>query len=163
MNKLVYVLILVALFSCKSNSIAQEKKTEKTNKPKIERPGFGDPRDNEITNLNLNSHLQIAPDTMRIIAVIQKISSDVNICGKRYKAAILVEIKEIKELGSGIVNEVSSGQKIALTYSNSIVKNFDEPKQEFSKGQEVAMVVKERLCTDMSETAYEIISFRIVN
>jgi len=151
------ILVLVALFSCKSNSIAQEKNIEKTNKPKIEKPGFGDPRDNEITSFESYSNDQIAPGTIHFTAVTKKIVTDVDICGKQYKTAILVAIKKIKGSGSGIVNMLSLGQKVTLVYNNANVKNFDELKQKLAKDQELTVVVKEGLCPDMSKTVYEIL------
>ncbi|WP_281988479.1 hypothetical protein [Aquimarina aggregata] len=157
MNKVMCILVLIALFSCKSTSVAQEKQIEKTNKPKIEKPGFGDPRDNEITSFEPYLQDQIAPGTIHFTAVIQEMNKDISVCGTQYKAAVLVNVKKVKGSGSGIVNALSSGQKTTLVYPNANVKKIDELKQKFTKNQEVKAVVKESLCPDMSKTVYEIL------
>ncbi|PKV48900.1 hypothetical protein ATE84_0916 [Aquimarina sp. MAR_2010_214] len=150
MNKILYILIVIGLFSCKSNSIAQEKetKTEKT-KPKVEKPKFSDLQDNTID-----------PNTVHLIAVIQHVTKNVSICEKSFKTTTTVKVKQIINSGSGIVNMISSGQEITFGFMNSPANDFDTLKQRIPKDKEVSFTIRENPCPDMSKTVYEVIRFK---
>jgi hypothetical protein len=151
MDKILYILIVVGLFSCKSNSIAQEKETEKTkSKSRIEKPKFTDLRDNTID-----------PNTVHLIAVIQNVTKNVYICEKRFKTATTVKVKQVINSGSSILNMISPGQEITFGFMNSPANDFDILKQRISKDKEVSFKIIENLCPDMSKTVYEVIGFKI--
>ncbi len=153
MDKVLYILVVVFLFSCKSNSVAQEKETEKT-KPKIEKPKFSD----------IIDHNRIDPNTVHLVAVIKDVFTNANVCGKSYKATILVEVKSITGSGSSIVNLISVGQKITFAYRNAAATDFELLKKDFNKDQEVSLIIKEGLCPDMGQnTVYEILRFKFSN
>ncbi len=157
------------LFSCKSNSIAQDKKevktektkddTTKTGKPKIEIPGFGDPRDNEIANTQME--VRPEPGTIHLVGSVIKFYRETEVCGKPFKGAISIKVDKILKSGSGIVNIISAGQEITFGFLKGHVKEFDALQQKFGKGTEVSLIVREGLCPDMSETVYEIVTFKI--
>ncbi len=148
MDKILYILIVVGLFSCKSNSIAQEKEAEKT-KPKVEKPKFSDLQDNTID-----------PNTVHLIAVIQGVTKNVSICEKNFKTATTVKVKQIINSGSGITNMISPGQEITFGFMNSPTNDFDTLKQRIPKDKEVSFKIRENLCPDMSKTVYEVIGFK---
>ncbi len=160
MNKILYLLFIAAIFSCKSNSVAQEKDSTKSGivvaetpnkeepkqeKPKVQKPKFGDTQD------------YIDPNTVHLLGSVMDISKDTNVCGKKYKATTKIKVKAIKSSGSGIVNMISAGQEITLAFRNAAVTDFDLLKKEYGKDQEISLLVKENLCPDMSQTVYEII------
>lgn len=150
MNKILYIVMAVFLFSCKSSTVAQENKTETAQKPKVKKPKFSDIQNNAI-----------GPNTILLTTVIQDIIKDVEICNKKYKVTTIVKVKRITNSGSSIVNMLSSGQEITLCFMNSQIKDFDSLKRDIIKGQEVFFKVRENLCPDMSKTMYEIIRFEI--
>ncbi len=148
MDKILYILIVVGLFSCKSNSIAQEKETEKI-KPKVEKPKFSDLQDNTID-----------PNTVHLIAVIQDVTKNASICEKSFKTATTVKVKRIINSGSSITNMISPGQEITFGFMNSPANDFDTLKQRIPKNKEVSFKIRENLCPDMSKTVYEVIGFK---
>ncbi len=150
MDKMLYILIVVGLFSCKSNSIAQEKETEKIKpKPKVEKPKFSDLQDDTID-----------PNTVHLIAVIQGVTKNVSICEKSFKTTTTVKVKQIINSGSGITNMISPGQEITFGFMNSPANDFDTLKQRILKNKEVSFKIRENLCPDMSKTVYEVIGFK---
>ncbi len=169
MNKGIYRVIILTILSCKSNSIAQDKKevktektkvdTSKTGKPKIEIPGFGDPRDNEIANTQME--VRPEPGTIHLVGSVIKFYSETEVCGKPFKGAISIKVDKILKSGSGIVNIISSGQEITFGFLKGNVEDFKTLQQKFTKDQEVFFIVRESLCPDMNETVYEIIRFSI--
>ncbi len=172
MNKFLYISIVVVLFSCKSNTTAQEKKDVKIEKPrienardkkpKIERPGFGDPRDNEITKLDGEySTSLIAPNTIHFMGSVIAVFKDKAICGKSYKATTTIEVKKITK-SAGIVNLISSEKETTFGFLKGYVKDFETLKQKLTKGQVFSFKAKESLCPDTSQTVYEIMSFEIL-
>lgn len=148
MDKILYIVIVVGLFSCKSNSIAQEKETEKT-KLKVEKPKFSDLQDTTID-----------PNTVHLIAVIQGVTKNASICEKSFKTTITVKVKQIINSGSGIVNMISPGQEITFGFMNSPANDFDTLKQRIPKDKEVSFKIRENLCPNMSKTVYEVIGFK---
>ncbi|WP_282079776.1 hypothetical protein [Aquimarina algiphila] len=153
MDKILYILVVIGLFSCKSNSIAQEKEHEKTEKkPKIEQPMHYD-----------NQNDRTDPNTVHLVAVIQDVNKNISICGQKYNAVTTVKVKSITGLGSSIVNMISAGQEITFAFMKSHSKDFDVLKQKLTKNQKVSFKVREGLCFDSAKTVYEIITFEIIN
>lgn len=147
---MLYILIVIGLFSCKSNSIAQEKEAEKTNpKPKIEKPKFSDLQDTTID-----------PNTLHLIVVMQSVTKNASICEKNFKTIATVKVKQIINSGSGITNMISPGQEITFGFMNSPANDFDTLKQRLPKDKEVSFKIRENLCPDMSKTVYEVIGFK---
>lgn len=150
MHKIVFIIIIVALFSCKSNSIAQEKEGNKS-KPKIEKPKFSD-----------SQNTSIAPNTVSLIAVVQGIHKDSEVCGKNFRTTTKVKVKSIINSGSGIVNRISPEQEITFGFTTIQGKEFSTSKQ-MVKNAEVSFKVREGLCPDMNTTVYEVFQFDIKN
>ncbi|WP_109436132.1 hypothetical protein [Aquimarina sp. AU119] len=154
MNKILYILIFIGLFSCKSNSVAKEKETEKgQQKPKVEKPKFSD----------LKHHDALETNTVHLVAVIQDVNRNISICGQKYNAVTTVKVKSITGLGSSIVNMISAGQEITFAFMKLHSKDFDALKQKLAKDQKVSFKVREGLCFDSAKTVYEIITFEIIN
>lgn len=141
---------MAALFSCKSNSIAQEKEGNEL-KPKIEKPKF---RDSQSTS--------IAPNTVSLIAVVQGIYKDSEICGKNFTTTTKVKVKRIINSGSGIVNNIFPEQEITFGFTSTQGEEFSTFRQAI-KSVEVSFKVREGLCPDMSATVYEVFQFDIKN
>lgn len=150
MHKIVFIIIMTALFSCKSNSIAQEKEDKKT-KLKVEKPKFGD-----------SQNASIAPNTVSLIAVVQGIYKDSEVCGKNFTTTTKVKVKRIINSGSGIVNRISPEQEITFGFTTIQGKEFSTSKQ-MVKNAEVSFKVREGLCPDMNTTVYEVFQFDIKN
>lgn len=174
MDKVLYIVIIIGLFSCKSNSIAQEKESDKNEKPKIENsraakpkikiPGLGDPGDNEITNRDFEKDdSQLGASRIDLIGVSIKFHEDKRICDKTYKGAIDVKVDQVIKSGSGISNSLSEGKEITLVFMKSHSKDVNALKQKLTKDQKVSFKVRERPCFDSAKTMYEIITFEIVN
>ncbi len=171
MYKLRYILIFIGLFSCKSNSIAQEKENNKTKvenhrieKPKIKMPGLGDPRDNEITNRDFEVDVQTKTSRIDVIGLFVKFYEDKKICDTVYKATIGVKVDQVIKSERGVSNALKEGQGVDLVFMKSHSKDFDRLKQKFTKDQRVLFKVRERkLCFDSAKTVYEIITFEIIN
>ncbi len=153
MNKIVYLVVVVMLFSCKSSTIAQEKVPEKSQKPKVEKPKFSDVQDQQ----------RIEPNTILLTASIGSISKDAVICGKSYKSITAVKVNQILGSGSGLVNLLSAGQDVELAFMNTKANDYDTLKEKFVKGQKMTLKVREGLCPDMTQTVYEIVTFKAVN
>ncbi|MBQ0735239.1 hypothetical protein [Aquimarina celericrescens] len=149
MNKIVYIILISVLFSCKSNSAAQEKEKTNTDKPKVEKPKFGD----------VDTNNQIEPGTVYLTGSVVGVFKDKEICGKSYKATTVIKVNEVTGSGSGIVNLISSGQEITFGFLRGNVEDFKTLQQKFTKDQQVFFIVRESLCPDMNGTVYEIIRF----
>lgn len=151
MDKIVFIIIMVALFSCKSNSIAQEKEGNKS-KPKIEKPKFSD-----------SQNTSIAPNTVSLIAVVQDIYKNSEVCGKNFTTSTKVKVKRIVSSGFGITNMIFPEQEITFGIMNSQANDFNSLKQNMNGDEEVFFKVRENLCPDMSTTVYEVLQFEIKN
>ncbi|WP_299213130.1 hypothetical protein [uncultured Aquimarina sp.] len=159
MNKLMYIGLIIILFSCKSNSIAQEKEKSNTEKPKVEKPKFGDQNDNEVTKLNVTSNDQISPNTVHLTGIILKVFENKSICGTLYEVTAMVKVKSVIGSGSGIVNMISSEQEVLFGLTKNQLRNFETLQKKTDANQEINLVVLEVLCQNSSKTAYQIISF----
>ncbi|WP_103068978.1 hypothetical protein [Aquimarina sediminis] len=149
MNKVLYIIIMGLLFSCKSNSIAQEKENEEVQqKPKVERPKFKDLQNNTID-----------PNMVHLVSIMQSVNKNKAICGKTYTTTATIKVDRIVNIGSGIVNMVSPGQIITVGFMNFQEKELETLKQIVNKNKEVFLKIKEDLCPDMSNTVYEVLQF----
>ncbi len=156
-----YIGLIVILFSCKSNSIAQEKEKKSSQNAKIEKPKFGDPNDNELTKLKEVPNNQIPPNTVHLSVIVLEVSEDKAICNITNTTSIKVRIKQVIGSGSGIVNMVSSNQEIILGLRQNTLKYITSLKTKLNK--EIFIIVKEKPCSNFSQTLYEIISFESKN
>ncbi|WP_298542472.1 hypothetical protein [uncultured Aquimarina sp.] len=159
MNKLMYIGLIIILFSCKSNSIAQEKEKSNTNKPKVEKPKFGDIGDNEITKLDVIADSQIAPNTVRLTGTVVGFYKNKSVCGVSFAGAANVKVKKVIGAGSGIVNMISSEQETLFGLTKNQLRDFEALQKNTNVHQEINLVVLEVLCQNSSKTAYQIISF----
>ncbi|WP_160114763.1 hypothetical protein [Aquimarina sp. AU474] len=155
MNRIWYILIMVVLVSCKTNTVAQEKQSEKNTKPKVEKPKLDDIQDQQ--------NQRIDPSTILITGSIQGVFKDSNICGKSYKASAILKVKQIVNTGSGIVNPISAGQEVRLGFISPKANDFESLKKEVVVGKEFSIKVMEGLCPDMGQTLYEILNFQLLN
>ncbi len=158
MNKLLYIVLVIVLFSCKSNSVAQEKEpftqqkeTVKPQKPKIEKPKF------------IDVQKTLSPGTVHFDGTIMNLSKNSSICDKVYNAVVTVKVDRIHGSGSSIVNIISAGQVINLPILGPQAKDFEGLEQKFTKDQKASFLVTESMCMDMNQTVYEIISSEIIN
>ncbi|WP_103864941.1 hypothetical protein [Aquimarina sp. I32.4] len=147
MTKILYVVLAILLFSCKSNSVAQEKGIKNTSS-KVEKPKFGD-----------TQSIAVDPNTVHLVAVVQELKKDGMLCDKKFKATTSVRIKRIINSGAGIVNMISAGQEIVFGFVNSPANDFKNLTQDISKDKEVFFKVRENLCSDMSNTMYEVVRY----
>ncbi len=152
MDRIVFVLSIVVLFSCKSNSVAQEKEASQEAKAKanVEKPLFVDHQNN------------ISPGAVHLEATVIKIYKNDNVCGKSFKATISVKIDHVKGSGSGIVNMIATGQEITLGFRNAMVKDFDVLQEKLVVGQRFFFVLEEKLCRSGNDTVYMISRFEEV-
>ncbi len=150
-------MIVVSLLSCKATSVAQEAdKPEELNKSKIQRPAFGDPRDNEITKMPV----QLAPNTVGFLGAIKELKKNNTICSKNYKVSAIIRVGKITSTGSGIVNALSTDQEFEMGFIGVIPKNLESLKS----ATEVSFMARENLCSDdMGTKLYEIFSFKILD
>ncbi|MFD2563630.1 hypothetical protein [Aquimarina rubra] len=161
MNKAIYLGLIIILFSCKSNTgIAQEKEENNPDKTPIEKPKFGDSNDNDRTKLKFIDNNQIPPNTVHLNAVLLEVSEDKVICNVSGSTTVKVKVKQVVGSGSGIVNMVSANQEVVLTLRKAS-KNRTSLKAKLEK--EFFIIAKEKPCTDLSKTIYEIISFESKN
>ncbi len=158
MNKIWYILIMVLLVSCKTNTVAQEKTPKKNTKPKVEKPKLDDVQDQQD-----EQNQRIDPSTILITGAIQGVFKDSNICGKSYKASAIFKIKQVVNTGSGIVNPLSVGQEVRLGFISPKANDFENLKKEVKVDQEFSIKVMEGLCPDMGQTLYEILNFRAID
>ncbi|WP_271783659.1 hypothetical protein [Aquimarina algiphila] len=164
MDKVVYLLLMMVLFSCKTTGNTQEKKEEQNyQKKEVENQG---------SNVNtpiikkptyISSQDPINPGTVHLIASVAKITKDASICGKSYKATVTVKVNSVKGSGSGIVNMISAGQEITFGIRKYMAEDFEVLKQKLIKDQEFFFIVEEGLCRNMSQTAYVVSSFKVIN
>jgi len=161
MNKVIYIVLIAILYSCKSNSIAQEKVKTSSDTPKIEKPKFGDPGDNKLTKLKPMDQSQISPNTVHLTGTVLGVYKNKSICGKPYDTAITIRVKDIIGAGSGIVNMISSQQEITFGLKKGQLEDFNILRKKHSENQEITFVVTEGLCRDMNKTAYEVIRFNV--
>jgi len=159
MNKLMYIGLVIILFSCKSNSIAQEKEKSNTQKPKVEKPKYGDIGNNEITKLSVIEDSQIAPNTVRLTGILVGVYKNKSICGASYEDIAKIKVKKIIGSGSGIVNVISSKQEVIFGLTKNQLRNLETLQKKTDVNKEINLVVLEVLCQNSSKTAYKIISF----
>ncbi|WP_109301946.1 hypothetical protein [Aquimarina sp. AU474] len=172
MNKLVYIIVtLLVIFSCKSNSLAQEKFSKKE-KPDIENPKGEKLKtdmssDSAIVNdtMIIGGGLQqdnvLEPGAMHIMGSVIAFYKSTNICDRPYKAALKIRIEKILKSGSGIVNVLSSGQEITLGFISGVyTKDLSALQSEMKLGKNLSIMVKEGLCPNLgNDTVYEIMRF----
>ncbi|WP_378180391.1 hypothetical protein [Aquimarina sp. SS2-1] len=162
MNKAIYLGLVIILFSCKSNNgIAQEKEQNDPNRTPIEKPKFGDSNNNDPTKLKVVNNNQISPNTVHLNAVLLDVSENKAICNISGSKSVNVKVKQVIGSGSGIVNMLSTGQEVILVLRQSTSKSLSSLKTNLDK--EIFIVVKERPCTDFSQTVFEIVSFKSLN
>jgi len=166
MNKVVYIIIVIVLFSCKSKSVAQENKEipMAKNKKEVERIQFGDPRDNEITQLPSPIQNRIEPGTVHVQGTIMSFYDNKTICDKAYKTAFRIKINQIVKSGSGIVNALSKDQETIVGFvdSNYAKKYLSTLKNAINKGKKIPVILKEALCPNLgTETVYEVVRFNM--
>lgn len=135
----------------------------KDKKPQIEIPGFGDPSDNEITNIDLEAYNRQEPGTVTFNAVLTEFYTNKKICGKSFDAAIKVKVGTIMNSGSGIVNPLSKDQEVTIGFMKSHSKNAEELQKKLEgSSKNLTLIVKENLCPDLGEnTVYEIMRFTL--
>ncbi|MBW1293973.1 hypothetical protein [Aquimarina litoralis] len=158
MNKIVYIGLLAVLFSCKSNSIAQEKRgntSDKIKKEKVETPKFGD-LNSDVIRSNSILQNQMAPNTIYLTVIVLEVLENRNICTKNYPNVGRVKVKSVKGSGSGIVNMISQNQEIMVALRKGISKDVSDLKSKIH--QEISIVVREKPCSDFNHTMYEIVS-----
>jgi len=161
MNKVLYFLLIMILFSCKTPGNAQEKK-QSQNPEKKEIKKQTSKANTTITKkpTYMGSQNPINPGTVHLMASVTKITKDTAICGKSYKAAVTVMVNKVQGSGSGIVNMISAGQQITFGIRKYMAQDFEALKQKLAKDQEYFFIVEEGLCMDMSQTAYVVSSFK---
>ncbi|AXT57404.1 hypothetical protein D1815_17245 [Aquimarina sp. AD1] len=157
MNKLMYIGLIAILFSCKSNSIAQENAKNKTEKPKVEKPKFGDTNNGDMPKPNVFTQNQIAPNTIHLTVEVMELYSNKLICDVSQEAAVNVKIKEIKGSGSGLVNRVSINKEIILALRKGISKDITYLKSKLSK--DIFIIIREKPCMNFNQTMYEIVGY----
>ncbi|TPN84072.1 hypothetical protein [Aquimarina algicola] len=151
MNKIISVLLIVIFFSCKSNSIAQEKEKSNTSKEKTELSQFN----------RIDESTRIAPGTVHLTGLVLGTSKNKAICGKPYAETATIKVESIRGSGSGIVSQIASGQEITFGFLKGHFKDFETLQQKHDDNQELFFIVQEGLCLGMNQTVYEILSFSI--
>jgi len=169
MNRLVSLVIIVGLLSCKSNSIAQEKQDSKTIKDKIENKEtqapikLGGPTGMKTTPLANSSISQIAPGTIQLTGVVKEFYKSTTICNRPFKAAIKIKVENIIKSGSGLVNLLSKDQEITLGFMSGVyTKDLDALQAKMQAGRNLSIQVTEGLCPDFgNNTVFEISRFEV--
>ncbi len=151
MNKIVYLVVLIVLFSCKTNTVAQENKQDNNEKPKVEKPKFGDTYNDQSP--------RIEPGTVLFVGTIKGVSKKGNICGKSYNAVGTIVIENIIGSGSGIVNLMGKGQEMEMAFYLAKPEGFDDLESKAKSGNKFSIKAREGLCPDFNNTVYEIVSF----
>jgi len=123
-------------FSCKPTIIAQEKKH------KISKPKYGD----------LVSKQAIAPNIIKLRAIILKKIESINICNTEYFNALEVKVVQILDSGSSITNMITKDQELIFANSQLSVT-------EITSDKIINLTVREGLCQEMNQSLYEIIDF----
>ncbi len=165
MNKLVYLLVIMMLFSCKTTGNTPEKEQEQNlQKKEIKKEAQVSKSNSSIPKkpIHMGSQDQISPGTVHLKASVAEVDSNTAICGKSYKATVTVTVNSVKGSGSGIVNMISAGQEITFGIRKYMAQDFDALKQKLAKDQEFYFVVEEGLCRDMNQTSYVVSSFKQV-
>ncbi len=152
-----YIGLIAILFSCKSNSIAQENVKNKTEKPKVEKPKFGDTNNGDMPKPNGFTQNQIAPNTIHLTVEVMELYSNKLICDVSQETAVNVKIKEIKGSGSGLVNRVSVNKEITIALRKGISKDITYLKSKLSK--DIFIIIKEKPCMNFNQTMYEIVGY----
>ncbi|MDY8138745.1 hypothetical protein [Aquimarina sp. 2201CG5-10] len=143
MNRIIYLCLLVVFFSCKSNmSIAQEKESDKSETPKVEKPKFTD-----IGNT-------VNPNTIALIGTIRDISKDSNICNQQFRFSANIIVKRTINSGSSIINMIYPEQEIKIAFTDAIIKDFDLLNRKSDAQRDFTFTLEERLCSDLSQTVY---------
>ncbi|GAA4279448.1 hypothetical protein [Aquimarina mytili] len=169
MYKFLYILILIASFSCKTNSVAQENtslntekdKVENTEegKPKIEIPGLGDPWDNEITNMHAEEYNSSESKKVYFSGSVIEFFTTKIVCEKPFKAAIKIKVDKINKFGSGVTNLFSEGQEMTFVFEKSYV-DTEALQKHFNPTKKVTLVVQQNVCSSTGkEKIYEIVRF----
>ena len=148
MKRIVYILVVIALMSCKTNTVAQEQEPTKKTKPAIvEKPKFDDV-----------VYDRIDPSTVHIVATIMAVGEEKTICSRNYKDVVKIKIDAINGSGQAIINLLSIGQEIELGFVNKTLSRKVIQK-DLTKDKQLSMVVIETLCQDFNQTTYEIVSY----
>ncbi|MHA7059315.1 hypothetical protein ACWGOQ_0018960 [Aquimarina sp. M1] len=162
MSKILYIMLMLILFSCKSNnSIAQEKEKNNPKNTSIQKPKFGDPNNNDLIKINTTATNQIPPNTVYFNAVVLQISENEVVCDISNTTIVKVRVKQVVGTGSGIVNMLSSNQETVMVLGQNTLKNRIALKEIL--GKEIFIVSREKPCYDFSQTVYEIVSFEPKN
>ncbi len=149
MYKIFCILILFGFFSCKSTTAAQEIQDLIGKDKKIDKPKFTDIEDQSED-----------PGSMKLIASIVSMDKDANLCDRKYILASKLKIKEVIRTGRFISRPLEANQEIVMGFMNVLTKTKTLQK-EISIGQEISIIVRERMCIDQSQRTYEIIDIKI--
>ena len=149
MKRIVYILVVIALMSCKTNTVAQEQEPAKKEKPTVvEKPKFDD----------VVVYDRIDPSTVHIVATIMAVGEEKTICSRNYKDVVKIKIDAINGSGQAIVNVLSIGQEIELGFVNKTLSR-KVIQEDLTKDKRLSMVVIETLCQDFNQTTYEIVRY----
>ncbi|SEK74999.1 hypothetical protein SAMN04487910_1020 [Aquimarina amphilecti] len=151
-----YIGLITILFSCKSNSIAQENEKSTEEKPKVEKPRFGDVNNDNMPKPDVFAQNQVGPNTIHLTIQALEIIKNKRICDIPQEAAIKAKVTDIKGSGSGIINMISINQEIELASRKGIPKDVTYLKSKLNK--DVVIIIKEKPCADFNQTVYEIVS-----
>mgnify|MGYP001802081319 CR=1 FL=1 len=167
MNTLVYSMVLLIIFSCKSNSLAQEKslKDKKSDIENVKDESIATETKNSKTIIGdgLQIDTVLAPGSVHVSGSIISFHKNTTICNRPYKAALTIRIENVLKSGPGIIHMLSPNQEITLGFMNGMyTKDLSDLEDKMTTGKNLSMMLKEGLCFDMNtNNLYEIMQFEI--
>lgn len=145
MIRFICIFLLFFIVSCKAQeTMRKEEKRQDTTKPRIKKPKFEDVWD---------ENQQLSPGTVRIKAMITGDVVAGDICGLPKKATVSITVNEVIGMGSSIVNLLYAKQEVIIEVSSHFRDKL------VSKGNTTTLLLREKLCQDMSQTYYSVINF----
>jgi len=140
-------MLVIFSISCKSTMIAQEKEQPIPKKQKITKPKYSD----------LVNEKTIAPNTIRLQAMILKRVEPATICNIKYSSSLEVKVIQTLESGSGITNMIIKNHTYIFALSN-FIKQSSIPK--IGSDKIINLTLRQGICQKANESLYEIIDFQ---
>lgn len=98
------------------------------------------------------------PGMIKLEGLVKQVSVSDTICDRAYSSSIILEIYKVNSVGRGLTNRLSVGQNVTLVVDSIMEKVLNNQKNVPSEGQRISIKAKEKICQELYQSAYQIIT-----
>ena len=148
--KIVFVIILMISFSCKTRTHTQEIKVDSTSSMESKKPKFSEK----------DVHGEAIPNTIEVIGEVIKLENNSIVCDKEYETVITIRAKKIVSAGSSIVNMLNEEKTFVAILSNKLFFKETTAGSIPNTKDTIQITILEELCSNSTKTIYFITSYK---